>query len=99
MKKDCGSENKRNDVKDVILKVEGNVIYVDFALKSIVNSVDEWFEKYYQGSYPKSMSKAHNFHVTRFYDRKRFSDHTTIGEERDKFLKEVDNYVQMRRDD
>ena len=98
MKKDRGPKSKDVNTEDVILRREDNVIYVDFVLKSMVDSVDEWFLKYYQGDNPKVMSKAHNFHVIRFYDRERFSDHSTLGPERDKYLLEIDNYVLPRRD-
>ena len=95
----CGSRKRREILDEVILKVEGNVIHVDFVLKSLVDSVDDWFDKYYQGDYKKMANKAHNFHIVRFYDRRRFSDHETIGEERDKYLAEIDSYVQERRED
>jgi hypothetical protein len=90
--------NKKEKLAEVILEKKDNVIYVDFVLFSLVEAVKDWYKKYYQGNY-KIMSKSHNFQIVRFYDRRRFSNHTTIGEERDKYLIEIDNYVQMRRDD
>jgi hypothetical protein len=89
---------ENNLPKEVILKIEDNVIYVDFVLKSMVNAVEDWFIQYYQGDYPEAMCVAHNFHIIGFYDRQRFSDHKTIGMERDKYLGEIDNYVLERRD-
>ena len=90
---------RKIEIDETILKIEDNVIYVDFVLLSLVNSIETWYKKYYHSDSYNLMVKAHTAHIIRFYDTKRFKDHDTIGEERQKYLEEIDLYVQMRRED
>jgi hypothetical protein len=90
---------KEGELDEVILRKEEVVIYVDFVLVSMVNSVERWYEEHFQDDRWGTMKKAHAFHTIRFYDPARFKDHNTLRDERVKFLEEVDLYVQMRRDD
>lgn len=90
---------RKSELEEVILRRKGKVVYVDFALVSMVKSVEKWYEKNYQADLWNINQKAHTFHLIRFYEHKRFSNHLTIGKERDKYLEEVDLYVQMKRDD
>lgn len=90
---------KEGELDEVILRKEKIVVYVDFVLVSMVNSVERWYEEHFRDDKWGTMKKAHAFHVLRLYDPKRFRDHETLGEERIKYLEEVDLYVQMRRDD
>lgn len=83
----------------IIYKVEDNIIYVDFALFSMVKSVESWYESSYQHDYKNIIQKSHTFHLIRFYDRERFSNYESISRERQNYLEEVDLYVQMRRDE
>lgn len=83
----------------LIYKRDGNTIYVCFALDSMVRAVEEWYDQNFKYDRWGFTKKAHIFHLIRFYDNSRFSNHATIGEEREKYLDEVDMYVQMRRDD
>lgn len=91
--------NRKKILNEVILRKIGNVIYVDFVLVSMVNSIESWYTKYYQNDSWNLIRKAHTFHIIRFYREDRFNNHETLGKERDKYLEEVDMYVQMRRDD
>lgn len=86
-------------LKEVVLRKVDNVIYVDFVLVSMVDAVEEWYKDYYQNDPWNLIRKAHTFHLIRFYDEKRFNNHKTLAAERNKYLEEVDVYVQMRRDD
>ena len=86
-------------LNEVVLHKKGNVIYVDFVLYSMVKAIDKWYKDNYRDDRWGSHRKAHKFHTIRFYDRRRFSDHKTLGEERDRYLTEIDLHVQMRRDD
>jgi hypothetical protein len=91
---------KSNDaIEEVVLRTKDNIVYVDFALWSMVKSVEDWYKKNYRDDKYKTAQKAHTFHIIRFYNRNKFKDHDTIGAERDKYLEEVDLYVQTRRDD
>lgn len=90
---------RKSEIEEVILRRRGKVIYVDFALVSMVKSVEDWYNNYYQNDPWNVIQKAHTYHIIRFYEYKRFKNHMTIGKERDKYLTEVDLYVQMRRDD
>jgi len=83
----------------MIRKIKGNIIFVDFALTSMIKAVEEWYKNYYQHDHRNIMMKAHIFHLIRFYEQERFNNYNTIGEEREKYLEEIDLYVQMRRDD
>lgn len=95
-----GSEDKRCEIyKDVILDRTNNIIYVDFALKSMIDSLENWYNTYYIDDKWGTAKKAHIFHLVRFYNSKRFKDHETIGKEREGFLEEIDLYVQMKRED
>lgn len=93
-----GTERK-SEIDEVILSKKDNVIKVDFVLLSMVNSVHDWYKQHYQYDYYNIYRKAHTFHLIRFYDRQRFKNCRTLREEREKYLEEVDLYVQMRRDD
>jgi len=91
---------RQEEMREVVLRTEGKVIYVDLVLVSMVKAVEEWYEKHFFSDNPwGTMKKAHTFHVIRLYNTERFKDHNTVAEERIKFLEEVDLYVQMRRDD
>jgi hypothetical protein len=90
---------KQKLLNEVVLRTKGNIIYVDFVLISMVDAVEDWYKDYYQNDPWNLIRKAHTFHLIRFYDKSRFSNHETLGEERNKYLEEVDIYVQMRRDD
>ena len=90
---------RKSELDEVILRRKGKVVYVDFALVSMVKSVEEWYEENYQADLWNINQKAHTFHIIRFYEYERFKNHLTIGQERDKYLEEVDLYVQMKRDD
>jgi hypothetical protein len=90
---------RKTEINEVVTKIDGNVIYTDFVLLSLVNAIENWYKKYYHSDSYNLMVKAHVAHIIRFYDNKRFSDHDTIGEERQKYLEEIDLYVQMRRED
>ena len=88
------------DFKDeIVLQVTGKVIYVDFVLISMVKAVDLWYDTYYQIDPWGVTKKAHIIHLIRFYDRSKFSDHNTIGIERDRYLEDISLYIQMKRDD
>jgi len=88
-----------NKLNKVVYRKEENIVYVCFVLDSMVNSVKDWYDKNFKYDALGLTKNAHVFHLIRFYDDSRFRDHETIGEERDKYLSEVDMYVQMRRDD
>jgi hypothetical protein len=90
---------RKIEIDETILKIEDNVIYVDFVLLSLVNSIETWYKKYYHNDSYNLMVKAHVAHIIRFYDAKRFTNHDILGEERQKYLEEIDLYVQMRRED
>ena len=92
-------KNNQEALEEVVLRKKDNMIYVDFVLYSMVKAVEKWYDENYQNDPHKLVKKAHTFHIIRFYDRNRFKDHDTLGPQRDKFLEEVDMYVQMRRDD
>jgi len=93
-------DRRKQILDEVIIRVDDNVVYVDFVLTSVVNAIDDWYKKYYQGDDGiGSKRKAHMFHAMRFYEPMKFKNHKTLDKERDKFLIKVDNYIQMRRDD
>jgi len=92
-------KRKRNVKEDVVTLKEDNIIYVDCVLCSMVRSVEEWYNKHYQDDKWHTARKTHVFHLIRFYDKERFTNFKTLNSERDKFLEEVDLYVQIRRDD
>lgn len=93
------SKKRAKKLQDVIRRKEDNVVFVDFVLLSMINSVDNWYADYYQADPKNLIRKAHTFHLVSFYNRERFSNYTTLRKERDAYLEEVDLYVQMRRDD
>ena len=90
---------KPDIIRELVLRKKDNIIYVDLVLYSMVRAVEDWYSKNYQNDPHKFMRKAHTFHLISFYDRNRFNNYKTLGKEREKFLEEVDLYVQMRRDD
>jgi hypothetical protein len=92
-------DKRKSELQEVVLKKKGPVIYVDFALVSMVKSVENWYNEYYQTDPWKILQKAHTYHIIRFYDYTRFTNHETIGKERSDYLTEVDLYVQMKRED
>lgn len=94
-----GLKKKQKILEEIILSKKENIVYVDFVLTSMVNAIEYWYTEYYQNDPGNLIRKAHTFHLIRFYDRKRFSNHITLSAERNKYLTEVDMYVQMRRDD
>lgn len=93
------NKKRKSELEEAVLRRKGTVVYVDFALLSMVKAVERWYEKYYQFDPWGINQKAHTFHIIRFYDRQRFKNHETIGQEREDYLSEVDLYVQMRRED
>ena len=94
-----GLKNKTKILEEVILRKKDNIIYVDFVLYSMTTAIEKWYNEYYQYDKYGTYKKSHMTHLVRFYDHKRFSYHKTLGEERDKYLTEIDLYVQMKRDD
>ena len=92
-------KQRKLEVAEVIMEQKDEVIYIDFVLSSIINSVEKWYRKYYQGDVNDITLKAHVHYIINFYKRERFMNHDTIGEERRKYLEEIDLYVQMRRED
>jgi len=92
-------KQRKIEITEVIMEQKDKVVYIDFVLASIINSVEKWYKSYYQGDINDMALKAHIHYLINFYKRERFSDHDTIGEERLKYLEEVDLYIQMRRED
>jgi len=93
-------QTKNKDKLNVVILARAeNVIYVDFAYLSLYDSIDKWYDLYYQWDKDGSVKSSHLFHLNRFYDKNKFRDHKTIGEERDKLLEGLDLIMQMRRDD
>lgn len=90
---------KKDKLEEVILRYKGNVIYVDFVLLSMIDAIEKWYDEYYKFDRYNVVRKSHTFHTLRFYDRKRFNDCKTIGEERIKYLSEVNLYVQSTKED
>ena len=90
---------KKDKLNEVILKRKENIVYVDFVLVSIVDAIEKWFDDNYQYDIMNINKNAHTFVAIRFYDRKRFSDCRTLGEERNKYLEELNEYIQNRRID
>jgi len=62
-------------------------------------SIEGWYREYYQDDPHGLLRKGHLFLLTRLYDAKKFKDHDTIGQERDRLLEELDLQIQMRRSD
>jgi hypothetical protein len=95
-----GLKKKRDKIRErVVLRERDNIIYVDFVLLSLERAVSDWYDKYYQQDRHQLSKKAHLFYINSFYDINKFKDHTNLDKARDDYLKEVDDYVQMRRDD
>jgi hypothetical protein len=92
-------KQKRLEIAEVIVEYKNKVVYIDFVLTSIINSIEKWYKEYYQGDVNNISLNAHIHYLINFYKRERFMDHDTIGEERLKYLEEVDLYIQMRRED
>jgi len=92
-------EEKLKRISEVIQKREDNIIHVDFVFLSMYESIDCWYRKYYQDDPNGLLRKGHLFLLTRHYNVKKFNNHDTIGQERDKLLEELDLQVQMRRID
>lgn len=90
---------KKLEIAEVVVGQEDEVVYVDFVLSSMVNAVEKWYKKYYQGDTYNMALRAHVHYIINFYKRERFMDHDTIGQERLKYLEEIDLYIQMRRED
>ena len=84
---------------EVILSEKENIVYVDFVLKSMIDSVENLYDKCCKDNKWGTNKKSHVFRLTRLYDKRRFSNHETLGEERLKYMNEIDLYFQMRRDD
>jgi hypothetical protein len=93
------SGQRKSSGSDFVVRKKDNIIFIDFVLPSMINSIDDWYNRYFQSDYLNLISKAHIFHLVRFYDRGRFKNYKTLGKERYKFLEEVDLYVQMKRED
>jgi hypothetical protein len=94
-----GLKKKHNNKTEVILLEEENVVYVDFVLKSMIDSVENLYYRCCKDDKYGTKRKSHIFRLTRLYDRKKFSNHETLGQERLKYMNEIDLYFQMRRDD
>ena len=94
-----GLRNRTEEQTEIVLKKKGNIIYVDFALNSMLETVEKAYGKYCTNDPLKFLKNAHKFHLIRFYDKNRFKNHDTISDERYKYLEEVDLYVQMKRND
>ena len=92
-------KQRRLEIAEVIMEQKDEVVYIDFVLASMINSVEKWYKEYYQGDINDTALKAHVQYIINFYRRERFSDHDTIGQERRKYLEEIDLYIQMRRED
>jgi hypothetical protein len=90
---------KKIEITDVIIKQEDGTIYTDFVLSSMINAVEKWYKEYYQGDVYNMALLSHINYIVNFYKRERFMDHNTIGQERLKYLEEIDLYIQMRRED
>lgn len=94
-----GLKRKQKILKDVVLRKEKNVVYTDFVLVSMVNTIEDWYAYHRKNDAHNLIRKTHTFCLIRLYDSNRFKNHVTLREERIKFLDEVDKYVQMRRGD
>jgi len=92
-------KQRKIEIAEVIIDQDERIIYVDFVLSSLINDIEKWYKAYYQGDTYNMALKSHIHYIINFYDRKRFSDHNTLGEERRKYLEEIDLYIQMRRED
>jgi len=92
-------KQRRSEIAEVIMEYKDKVVYIDFVLTSIINSIEKWYREYYQGDINDMSLKAHIHYLINFYKRERFMDHDTIGQERLKYLEEIDLYIQMRRED
>jgi len=95
------NSNKKRKIEpaDVVLGQEDKIIYTDFVLASLINSVEKWYKEFYQDDTYSMSLKAHIHYIINFYKRERFMNHDTISEERYKYLEEIDLYIQMRRED
>ena len=91
--------DEKLSLEKVVLRKEGNVIYVDLVLNSLVKAVEEWYEKHYQCDAWDLHKKANVMQIITRYEDERFRNHETLGKERDKYLEEVDLYIQSRRDE
>ena len=83
----------------VIKGVYGNVIEVDIVLFSMICAVGKWYDDYYQNDAYFTDKNTHITYLKKFYDSNRFSDYTTLGEERINYLEYISMYVQTRKDD
>lgn len=92
-------EKRLEIINEVIKRRRENVIYVDFVYVSMHKAIDEWYDKYYQWDKYGLEKKGHLFQLGRFYDDKKFRNHETLGEEREKLLEHIDLIMQMRRTD
>lgn len=90
----------KNSVLAFIIKsAYDNVVEVDLALISMVRAVDKWYNEYYQNDVNFTEKNIHKAYLVRFYDSNRFSNYETIGEERLRYLEEIDLYTQTKKDD
>ena len=93
-------DRRKQELDEVIIRTKDNVVYVDFVLVSVVNAIDDWYKRHFQGDDGYGTKrKEHMYHALRFYDPMKFRNFKTLAEERDKLLIELDNYIQMRRGD
>lgn len=83
----------------VVKNAYDNVVEVDLALISMVRAVDKWYDEYYQNDANFTEKSIHKAYLVRFYDSNRFSNYETIGEERLRYLEEIDLYTQTKKDD
>ncbi len=90
---------RKSEIAEVVIGQDERIVYVDFVLSSLINAIEKWYKSYYQGDTYNMALRSHIHYIINFYDRKRFMNHDTIGEERNKYLEEIDLYIQMRRED
>ena len=90
----------KNSVLDLIIKnAYDNIVEVDLALISMIRAVDEWYNNYYQNDLYFTEKNVHKTYLVKFYDSRRFCNYQTIGDERIRYLEEIDLYTQMKKDD
>ena len=81
-------------IEEVVLRKKDNIIYVDFVLYSMVKSIDE---KNYKDNKWDTNKKSYKFNIIRCYDRNKFNNYKTLGEERKKYLETIDVLMLIRR--
>lgn len=92
-------EEKLKRIKEVVIQKTDNVIHVDFVFISLYEAINQWYDKYFRDDPHGLIKRGHLFQLSRMYDRRKFKNHNTLGQERDKFLEDLDLIIQMRRHD